>query len=133
MPCISGALINSQIIIAVSVFSAGFDITDPNNNLFKALVDTGAMKTFLAPKTVLKLNLSPIGKGIMRTANGLEEVNKYNIKLHVPLIKGNYIIDNLPVMQYKSDASEYDLIIGMDLILQGSLTVSRGGNYVFCL
>ncbi len=133
MPCFSGLITESKMIIPVGILEAG-TFNDENVSLYRALVDTGATSTFISKQLILDSVLKPVGKGPMRSATDTKETNIYNIKLLLFLDKKTpYIKDNLQVREFNNESPDYDLIIGMDLIIQGSLTVSCGKNFTFCL
>ena len=104
-----------------------------------ALVDTGATRSCVSQRIADKLKVAPIDKKHVQTAGGVFPKNVYRINFHIPIyykasstqgavnIKSIYQID---VTQADLPDS-CDILLGMDVIMEGSLHVS-GGQFTFC-
>lgn len=88
----------------------------------RALWDTGATNSVLAPATVEALGLVPVGKALSQHAGGSSEVNKYLVHMILP---SRVIIPGLLVMDC-SDTDQFGAIIGMDVLSRGDFTVTHG-------
>ena len=100
-------------------------VTDDEGNrrycrIENAAWDTGATNTVIAPEVVQALGLSPNGKQALSTFGGIVESDTYLIDL---CFENGYRIANLRVLSGE-DYSDYDVLIGMDVITKGDFCVS---------
>ena len=84
-----------------------------------AVWDTGATNTVISPEVVEALGLKPTGKSSISAYGGIVETCTYKIDL---CFENGYKIENLEVMS--GDYSDYDVLIGMDVITQGDFFIS---------
>ena len=91
---------------------------------YVAIWDTGATGSVISSKVAKEMNLTPIGKTIVSTANGRAEVNKYIVTLELP---NHLIINDIEVSEGYMDANT-DLLIGMDIITLGDFSVTNFDN-----
>ncbi|MDX2073493.1 MAG: aspartyl protease family protein [Alphaproteobacteria bacterium] len=132
MPCLTGVLNNSlQAIIDVAVAPTSGQAHAKLQN-FRALIDTGANRTCITAHVVQALSLSPIGKLPMRSASHTIDTNIYMVDLGLPF-GGIMRLDKGKEVMECCDNSEFEIIIGMDIISQGTLTVSPDNRFIFCL
>ena len=109
------------------------DVTDENGDrrfckIENALWDTGATNTVISPEIVEILGLKQTGKSSISAYGGIVETCTYKIDL---CFENGYKIQNLEVMS--GDYSDYDVLIGMDVITQGDLLISTvEGKTSFC-
>ena len=131
MPSFEQQVENNQIIIVVAVRLGSTDTA----HYYKALLDTGAQVTAIAPKVVDDLKLTPIRPLKLTVASG-EEVKsfQYRARVYIPI---NYNTTNPPGAQpflmgnqltvaglpYQPDG--YDVLLGMDLIGSFHMTIYR--------
>lgn len=118
----------------------------PNLQLFKALVDTGATGTCITPQTATKMGLAPIGKALVQGVSGAKYHNNY-------LFHIGFIVQTAPIapattrspqqvqeelhalptpiqgVEFDAGVHGFDVLLGMDVITSGLLTV--GGNGTF--
>lgn len=93
-----------------------------------AVWDTGATNTVISPDVVEALGLKPTGKSSISAYGGIVETCTYKIDL---CFENGYRIQNLEVMS--GDYSDYDVLIGMDVITQGDFCISTlEGKTSFC-
>lgn len=93
-----------------------------------AVWDTGATNTVISPEVVEALGLKPTGKSSISAYGGVVETCTYKIDL---CFENGYKIQNLEVMS--GDYSDYDVLIGMDVITQGDFCISTvDGKTSFC-
>lgn len=91
-----------------------------SSNKWKSLWDTGASNTCISHRVVEELNLIPIGKNQTRTANDFVDTDVYVIDILLP----NHVsINNVSV--FALDLYECDLLIGMDIIQLGDLSITN--------
>lgn len=76
--------------------------------------DTGSQFTFLSPRIIKALQLKPTGRMGLSGINGESEADVYTV--HVVLPSDDAVIN---VEALSSDYSDYDVIIGMDIIMLG--------------
>lgn len=95
----------------------------------KAQWDTGASGTCISEELVSKLELIPTGKQIIQTPSGSLDVNTYIIDIMLP---NNLTITDVMVCGTKIGNQGIQMLIGMDVISLGDLSVSNyNGKTVF--
>ncbi|MBP9758989.1 retroviral-like aspartic protease family protein [Candidatus Dojkabacteria bacterium] len=89
----------------------------------KAIWDTGATNSVISSKVVKMLDLKPVSKVFVNTANGKTEQYVYYVSMFLP----NKVLIPLVKVTECSDISdnEFDMLIGMDVINQGDLAISN--------
>ena len=93
-----------------------------------AVWDTGATNTVISPEVVEALGLKSAGKASISAYGGVVEACTYRIDL---CFENGYRIQNLEVLS--GDYSDYDVLIGMDVITQGDFGISTvNGKTSFC-
>ena len=158
MPFFSQRIEGDQILIDVRILQPGDNIREKMDSVqhaFKALVDTGAMRTFISPRVVAKLGLMSEGKISVISATEKTAANLYHVDFHIPITKildmtrvGNKIkgrqqvslhsFMGLEVGEFAQPPSEnirYDVLLGMDVLMQCSLFISSnpaGPFITFC-
>ena len=99
------------------VILTGCDICSVSGNRChsdEAMWDTGSQFTFLSNRIIEALQLKPTGRMGLSGINGESEADVYTV--HVVLPSGDAVIN---VEALGSDYSDYDVIIGMDIITLG--------------
>lgn len=120
------AIITNAIIMAGCEIKEGEQLP-PYHYTDAAAWDTGAQFTFISPRIVKALNLSPCNEGVIMGIGGDAKVKTYKINLGLP---NGYLISNLEV--YCSDIDDYDVLIGMDIITLTDFCISnQDGNTLF--
>jgi hypothetical protein len=109
--------------------------------LYNALFDTGASATCISPKLVKDLGLSPIGKVNMISASHVTPTNQYIFAVGFPTgmqqdatgaFSGQMnTFDNITGLEFQPAGASYDILVGMDIIRRGCLTVSFNGAWTF--
>lgn len=114
--------------------------------MFKALIDTGAMGTCITVATAKKLSLQPVGKVPIQGVSGVKYHNNYlfhvgfliNIApLPDPSPDGQKVMNQELYMlpnqiqgaEFDSGQHKFDVLLGMDVIATGNLTVGSGGIF----
>ena len=140
MHCFTEKIVGGQILVPVFITTpVGEDSALSADNFVQALVDTGATRTCISPRAVKTLGVSPIDKKDVHTAAGKVQKFVYQINAHVMLPHEqeegekhfhmkNYIL--IDVMEADCPP-RFDMLLGMDVIRQGSLHVS-GEHFTFC-
>ncbi len=94
---------------------------------FNAVWDTGATASVISQPVVDQLNLKPVGMIRVRHADGESMQEKYLVNIMLPHGVGFPFVEVT-----KAKLSGLDVLIGMDIIGMGDLTVSNfGGQTVF--
>ena len=101
----------------------------------RAILDTGATNTAVSKRLAEHLQLVPSGKTKVLTAAGQQEVNTYQVDLLVPFGSVFVPIERLPITKFdaSSDAGSPQVLLGMDVIQKGCLTMDFQGKWTFSL
>lgn len=107
-----------------------------------ALIDTGATASVISSRIIKLLNLEPIGKTKVHTAShGNQDAYVYQIVIGISLDEKAELFPNggikitadnwlpMPVHVTNSESiseQNFDVLLGMDVIMQGHLSVSDG-------
>lgn len=99
---------------------------NPNSHkkIYNAIWDTGASGTVVSNDVAKEMNLTPVGKTIVSTANGMTEVYKYIVTLELP---NKMIIKDIEVVS-GTMGKDIDLLIGMDIISLGDFSITNVDN-----
>ena len=131
MPFISGNVSeNRQIIIGVKIAPFAQQVPFDANKLqeYRALIDTGATSTCISEKVVSDLNLQSTGLSKVNTASGVAIQQQYIFAVQVPMQNGTPIFSTQgTVMPVTSD--KFDVLLGMDVLVRGSLKVDFDGHF----
>lgn len=151
MPLISGTHDRKQVFFQVALVSVKlnaepfFAETESSADIFsepvKALVDTGATSTSIAPNAARRLNLRSTGKRDIMTANGVRRARCYDFQIAFmdagasgdgdgssPLFVLPGVVSGA---ELNPDKFAFDILLGMDVISQGDLMIRRDGFYSF--
>ena len=109
----------------------------PNLQVLKALVDTGATDTNIAPSVVQKLNLAPVGMRDVSHGGGSDSRMYYLFNvgfLNDANDVSQMIIPSVPIegIELPNNDFQFDVILGMDVLSQGRLVVT-GHRFEFTL
>ena len=101
----------------------------------RALIDTGATGSIISRKAASELKLVPLGMTPVETGAGTCEQNVYRVNLH-PVFRNHRgverVLNYTGVKVTEFPGSNFDVILGMDLIMRGSLYVADG-RFTFCI
>lgn len=118
-------LIVNQLLIDCAVMKPQ-ESTDGITQNLKALWDTGAQITCISQKVVDSLGLQPEGT---TTITGAEDKPFKTDVYGVQLVMGNFVIPCLQVAKLPMVNQKHDMIIGMDVICKGDLSITNfNGN-----
>ena len=101
----------------------------------RALIDTGATGSIISRKAASELNLVSLGMTPVETGAGPCEKNVYRVNIH-PVFRNHRGVER--VLNYTGievtefPGGDFDVILGMDLIMRGSLYVADG-RFTFCI
>jgi gag-polyprotein putative aspartyl protease len=113
---------------------------------FKALIDTGATTTMVTHKVIREMGLIPVNKRLWHSSDGevwrtayLFQVAFYGETIPIGDSEEDGIsaISNLHVCKSVingggiDDEPSWDVLLGMDIISTGILTIDKGGSYSF--
>ncbi len=145
MPCLSGAYNPARgVILQVGILPGG---TLPNAknqkpvqaaNSFKVhmlngMVDTGADKTCISSKAAQSIQISPVSKITVQGATGSNQMNQYRIDLLLQFGKQSLAMSNFLAVEYSSNSTLYDVLIGRDILCKGVLTMDFSGHFSFSI
>lgn len=99
----------------------------PTKYKTKGMWDTGTSMSGISKTLVEKLNLIPIGQGIVGTPNGDRNVAIYHISLFLP---NDVLIPDLAVLCIDTKQGT-DLLIGMDVISQGDFSITNADGRTY--
>jgi hypothetical protein len=151
MPCISGDCGPAGILTQVAIFkdqrhaqqlaSPPTGALPPPLTLYNALFDTGASATCISPKVVTDLGLAPVGKVPMISASHVTPTNQYIFWVGMPIgfqqaptgsVSGTFgMFPDISGLEFQPAAVVYDILIGMDIIMRGVLTVDFSRHWSF--
>jgi hypothetical protein len=151
MPCISGNCGPAGILTQVAIFkdqqhakqlanqSAG--APPPPLSLYMALFDTGATATCISPKVVNDLGLVPVGKANMISASHVTATNQYIFAVGMPVgvqqaatgivSTTMSMFPDISGLEFQPAGAVYDILVGMDIIMRGVLTVDFSRHWSF--
>jgi len=97
--------------------------------VLEGLIDTGATTTSISSETAQKLNLVPIGMHNVMTAGGMQYRPSYLLRVGLANIgqtSQTFLVPDNPInaTEMPSHNFPFDVLIGMDIITQGILTVT---------
>lgn len=85
-----------------------------------ALWDTGATRTCISERLATNLGLMADGQETLRVADGCEiQSNVYSVQMTM----GKFTIDFIRICELPYDANSYDVIIGMDIMTKGDMSI----------
>lgn len=139
MPCLSrnfdpkiGPLINVGVLLTGTLTSGV--VVSTQITTFPALIDTGASVTCLSPSVARTVGLQPIGMRAMVSATQAVPVNVYLVDLLLPFGAAGLLVPGTQVMEFAPGGGNFfQMLVGRDIICQGSLTISFDGHFTFCL
>lgn len=145
MPCIWGEFSNSQIILNVGIFPVDFIAkakvgTAASLDVFPALLDTGAQTTCITKNVAEKVGLDPIGKVPVQGVSGVADHNNYLFLLGFVFgnpkkkqASGTAHIVETPIQgaELAIEGGKFEVLLGMDVISMGSLSVQGNGHFSF--
>lgn len=110
-------MLTSQVSISSKLKMNNIVISDRKWN---GLWDTGASRSSIDKRVAEAMELIPIGKSSISTANGVVAVNTYLIDITLP---NNVTIQNVIVSG--ANLGDIDLLIGMDIIGLGDFAITN--------
>lgn len=149
MPCLFGRYTNPPgIILKVAVLplhqrpTEGEALVGQTIHGFDALADTGASGSCISRKVVEQVGLQPHGKREMISASHTTEVNTFLILLGIPIgirpeprgtVSGQLTaFGPIEALEFNADATAFDVLLGMDVLGQGSVKFEADGHFSFC-
>lgn len=120
------AIVTNAVVLDAAIAVDGKHIP-PYYYTDNAAWDTGAQFSFISPRIVKGLGLTPCGIGQYMGIGGDQESNLY--KVHIALPNGE-IVRNLKV--FCTDLDDYDILLSMDIIrLTDFLITNKDGKTTF--
>lgn len=128
---IAHSILTSAGIIPVNFEEEQESVTadDPGISWKKALWDTGATQCSISDRLAAEINLPQVDFVDVATAVGIIQLPVHKIHLILP---NNLVIHDLEVVGFMYSDDDCDLIIGMDIMTQGDLSITNmEGRTVF--
>jgi hypothetical protein len=138
MPCLSGRFTpNAGIILSLACLPPRDSIPASNAtpSFFSSLLDTGASDTCVSPKVAQTLGIQPIGLIPMSSASHVNvPTNTYLIDLGIVFGDTIFWQNDTQVLEFQPvTGSPYEMLLGRDIICQGTLAVSFDGHWTFAI
>ena len=151
MPCLSSRVVDGQIIVGVTVIphvrggdttaktktGIGGRVDFENRKPYFALMDTGATTTCISSRVITELELKPKGKVEMVSASDkmLRDSFLFSIGISIPGTDNQpFFVTEIYGAEFEGDErNKFDVIIGMDVIMRGSLKLDFDGHFSFCV
>jgi hypothetical protein len=99
----------------------------------KAIWDTGATNTTITKSLATKLKLKPIGKVTVKGVNSTSIEDTYLLDIYLP---NKVIIKALKVTECRALSSDFEMLIGMDIIRLGDFAITNKNDKTtlsFCI
>jgi hypothetical protein len=131
--------IAKSLLVPVRIGLPSTVFPEAKHMLYRSIWDTGAECSLITPKVVQELGLAPVSK---QWIQGYEKHDKPQLadQYLVDLILPNHVmIVEVPVACCdfgSSPEEDSNVLIGMDIIMMGDLTISNGGGrtkFSFCI
>ncbi len=87
---------------------------------FQAMWDTGANGSIISKNVANQLQLKPTGEKKLLGIGGIQTVNEYLLRVHLPNEVGIITVDAL-----EGGLDGFDILIGMDIINQGDFAITQ--------
>ena len=116
-------IVTDAEVFLSSNISTFFKIPRKSHNV-KALWDTGATNTAISSNLATILNLTPTGRATIHGISQSYETNTYVVDIGLP---NKVMIEDVPVTE-APNLGEYDLLIGMDIITIGDMSITNGSR-----
>lgn len=131
MPEIEWRHDSRRIVIPAAILRAD-NPADLSFHQVTALIDTGATSSGIMPNVVEALDLTPVGKQLVKAAHGEAMVDTFvfRIGLFVDAVDGSqqplfpFIFDAVMGLRF-GPSEHFDAIIGMDILGQCDFSITR--------
>ena len=117
---IANKIVNKLTTDVVITPSNHAKINTNNLQMRTAIWDTRATNSCISKRVANELNLTPVGRTSISTANGLVEVNTYLVNIILP---NRVSIQDILVTG--ADLGNDDVLIGMDIISLGDFSITN--------
>lgn len=115
--------IRTRFVVSASRLITG---SDKEPVVCEAVWDTGSFTTVISPSVVKALELVPMGKSVVHTANGAYLANRYSVDVMLP---NGMLIQGVAVSEAALEVC--DALVGMDIISMGDFLVTNKGSTRF--
>ncbi len=134
MPGISSGWTESNsLVVSVGIVPGGTFNPNKPVELSNAIIDTGATATCISSRLAREMGLIPVSRGSMSTANGIVTVNVYYVDIVMPFGGIAYAEPKKSVSEFICEDDTIKVLIGMDVIGKGQLSVSFNGTFTFSM
>lgn len=105
-----------------------------NWNMYRALLDTGSLKSSISDGVAKDLNLTNRGGFNVHSANGMRERPAYSVDLAIQFESKPAVVRRLEVLEFTPGPdSDFEVLIGRDILCQGVFTMSFDGHFTFSI
>ncbi len=105
-------------------------------SVYRGLIDTGANTTCITKRAAHSIGLRPRGKRRVGSVRDIDYHNQYRFELgafyDADGVRGYYMFDEVYGVEFR-DNDDFDVLIGMDIIMRGDLTMGRNGRFTWVL
>lgn len=133
------------VLFPVETFEETIDPTRlsdfPRHQVLRALIDTGATGTCITEAAAKKLSLEPSGVVGVQGVNGADYHPSYIFKLGFVDLQADELgyqnpkfdlfEDEIEGPRFDCGSSDFDVLLGMDVLSKGTLTISKMGTFKF--
>lgn len=97
---------------------------------FQCLIDTGASISCISQRLSQKLNLKSSGMITMNSATDTVQVQTYFATLVIPIGKAFYAFESSQVAEYQTLSTDYDVLLGRDILMRGIFQTDWSGQAI---
>jgi predicted aspartyl protease len=103
-------------------FNPADGVPECTRTKFDAMFDTGATKSVITQRVVEACGLKPIRNTFTQGVNGLAKSEAYVVNIYLP---DKIMIHELTVVRSRPGSVWWDVLIGMDIIAAGELSIKN--------
>ena len=145
MPCFTAQIVDNQIRFNCSAHKPGEQ--NDTAHTFMALLDTGAQASGISQTVVDKVGLTPISWGNVVGVSGVVETPIFLLDIGITIAEQTQHPDGSTIESVFGKAfemrqvslldfgsqSQFDILLGMDVIMACNLSIHSGHAYTLCI
>ena len=148
MPCFTGEITNNQIRFNCSAHKPGMPPEPGQVHSFIALLDTGAQKTGVSQSVVDQVGLTPASWGSVQGVSGVIDTPIYLLDIGIAISEvaphpenDGQMIESVFAKAFPARQvsllnfgdNQFDILLGMDIIMDCHLTIHTGNAFTLCI